>query len=450
MTAEPGDQRERIAAAVAEHCPDVLVLLDDAFTVRFCSGAAAAALGVDPSALEGTSALEWVHPDDLAYAAGGLAEAQRSTREHAAARIRLRTPQGWAEADARPGQLFDVDDLGTVVVLALRPTGEHAAFAARRLELESLLARVAVRCAGSPWQLLADVTRSALRSLCGVLHAELAQLLSLDVSPPSVQLAFPSDATDVVPPWWTGDDVARSPCVVAPDVDDLPGAVAGAFRAAGLRMVVDVPLLGRRGPEHVLRLGWSERTDEWDDANTGTVQALVDVLLSSLRRAETDAMTHHAALHDPLTGLVNRRRAVDLIDEELRHLGSGRRRGVALLLGDLDGFKQLNDTCGHDAGDRALVEVAERLSREVRADDVVARYGGDEFLVLMTDVTDADDVERLASRLAAAVAGVDSRVPLGMSIGSAATHTVTTAEVLLARADAAMYAVKRSRRDSQR
>lgn len=440
-----GSDRLRMAEAAAEWSPDVVIVVDDQFIVRYCSPATADLFGADIAEVEGSEAWSWLHPDDLAYAAGGLAEAGRSEVPHAAARIRIRTPKGWEEIDARPGRYFELPGGGRGVVLSLRPTGADGELLARRLEVESLLARVAMRCAGSPWQLLPDVARSALRTLAGTLDARMVQLLALDVSPPVVELAVGSDDSTGVPVWWDQThDVSLVPCIAAPDVGTLEPPIAEAFLSRGLRMVVDIPINGRQGPEHALRLGWAESTLQWDDANAGTVQSLAGVLLSSLRRAETDASTHHAARHDALTGLANRRRALELLDEELEMLDSGRRRGLALLLGDLDRFKRVNDGLGHEAGDRALVEVAEALVRNVRDEDVVARYGGDEFLVICRDLSDEHAVRQLVERLEAAVAGLED-YDLGVTFGATATDRATSREALLTRADAAMYLAKRTR-----
>jgi GGDEF domain-containing protein len=106
----------------------------------------------------------------------------------------------------------------------------------------------------------------------------------------------------------------------------------------------------------------------------------------------------HAALwrarHDPLTELPNRARLHELIDAELRRPG---RPAVTVLFLDVDGFKEVNDSLGHEVGDDLLRQLAERLARRTRAGDTVGRLGGDEFVVLCPDC-DADGAEALAER----------------------------------------------------
>ena len=107
----------------------------------------------------------------------------------------------------------------------------------------------------------------------------------------------------------------------------------------------------------------------------------------------------HRAMHDPLTGLPNRELLMDRLSVALARLG---RQGTAVgvLFIDLDGFKEVNDAHGHAVGDELLVSIASRLRREVRDGDTVARYGGDEFVVLCEDLVHLDAAQPLARRLA--------------------------------------------------
>ncbi|GAA1881953.1 sensor domain-containing diguanylate cyclase [Lapillicoccus jejuensis] len=170
----------------------------------------------------------------------------------------------------------------------------------------------------------------------------------------------------------------------------------------------------------------------------------------SLRREAERRLTHQA-LYDALTDLPNR----TLLSERIRAAVSrGQRRGdgaVYALFCDLDGFKDVNDTYGHAAGDRVLVEVARRLSATVRTVDTVGRLGGDEFLVLCEEIGTDDEVSRLAGRLARAVSRPvrwdGHEVTVSMSVGIARADATTTPEQLVGRADAAMYRAKRLGKD---
>ncbi|HEV2928904.1 MAG TPA: GGDEF domain-containing protein [Propionibacteriaceae bacterium] len=143
----------------------------------------------------------------------------------------------------------------------------------------------------------------------------------------------------------------------------------------------------------------------------------------------------HAAHHDPLTGLANRA----ALDARLAPGGP-----VGLLLVDLDGFKPVNDTWGHDVGDEVLRLVAERLVGCVRSGDLVARLGGDEF-VIVVEASAVDTVARHVTAALGAPYSIDGRVlAVGASVGVAHSATGADPDALLRRADQAMYEAKRA------
>jgi diguanylate cyclase (GGDEF)-like protein len=163
-------------------------------------------------------------------------------------------------------------------------------------------------------------------------------------------------------------------------------------------------------------------------------------------RRQAEAIITHMANHDSLTGLPIR----PLFMDRLSHaLAAARRSGhdVAVLFVDLDGFKSVNDSFGHEAGDRLLKEAARRLLASVRETDTVARHGGDEFTVVLTDVADRNAVTTIARKMIETLAQPfklqDDEARIGASIGialySANGHKP---EELLERADAAMYVAK--------
>ncbi len=164
---------------------------------------------------------------------------------------------------------------------------------------------------------------------------------------------------------------------------------------------------------------------------------------------QQEQLARHAALHDALTGLPNR----TLFHDRLEHgLAQARRHELALavMFLDLDGFKQVNDTYGHDVGDAVLQTVAERLTENTRDDDTVSRLGGDEFLYLLMGATDEQSVANLAQKIVNRI-----QVPCQLSVGEIRVQLSIgvalfpkhgeTAEALIKAADTAMYLAKRDR-----
>lgn len=167
---------------------------------------------------------------------------------------------------------------------------------------------------------------------------------------------------------------------------------------------------------------------------------------------EQGEVDRHAALHDPLTGLPNRA----LFNDRLEHgLAQAHRHGwtLAVMFVDLDDFKAINDSYGHEAGDAVLRIIADRLRESTRDDDTVSRHGGDEFLYLLMDAKDQRDVTAIAGKLIEAIqapcrlvaGGQDINRSIHASIGiSLFPNHGATAETLINQADSAMYEAKRT------
>jgi diguanylate cyclase (GGDEF)-like protein len=157
----------------------------------------------------------------------------------------------------------------------------------------------------------------------------------------------------------------------------------------------------------------------------------------------------HQVLHDELTAVLNRTGFNRSLDTVLSH--GGERSHAGLLFVDIDGFKELNDTHGHQVGDELLREVARRLRKTLRANDAVARLGGDEFAVILPGIRNPQEVHAAARRVHDAVAGSfrvnGSVVRLGVSVGEALSPTHgTTIDALVKHADSDMYTHKAQRR----
>jgi diguanylate cyclase (GGDEF)-like protein/PAS domain S-box-containing protein len=193
------------------------------------------------------------------------------------------------------------------------------------------------------------------------------------------------------------------------------------------------------------QLRWLETTTRAvrDEA---AVRELVSVTRDISERKEAELELSHAALHDSLTGLPNRALFLDRLGLALRR--TERRSGsVAVLFGDLDRFKIVNDSLGHDAGDRLLVDVAKRIAAALRPADTVARFGGDEFTILCEDIAGEIEAATIAQRIVDVFREPfvleDGEVFLAISLGIAiARGDDDRAADLIRDADAAMYRAK--------
>jgi len=186
----------------------------------------------------------------------------------------------------------------------------------------------------------------------------------------------------------------------------------------------------------------------WNEFTRVTTFYAMALLIASVRhsaervRVESER-AFRLAVTDQLTGLYNRH----YLNEQLERVHPAavrHRRPYALLALDLDGFKQINDTAGHAAGDAALVAFAEELRSAVRADDIAVRMGGDEFIVLLPEATESDAValaERLQTSIRQHGAG---HLVRGMSAGAVAWQPYTTPARLIAEADRLVYESKRT------
>tara|TARA_R110000737_G_C14483009_1_gene468862 strand:- start:284 stop:970 length:687 start_codon:yes stop_codon:yes gene_type:complete len=185
-----------------------------------------------------------------------------------------------------------------------------------------------------------------------------------------------------------------------------------------------------RESERLLEARVTERTLELEQANKQLQQS--------------QQLLEQQAKYDPLTGLGNRSLLAERL-QEAQARADRRQTRFALLVADLDRFKNINDRLGHAAGDEVLVEIARRLNASVRATDVVARMGGDEFILVLESVGDHADLPKLHTKIREAICtpivlSGGETVSVGVSIGSAFyPDDAANATLLFNHADRAMY-----------
>jgi diguanylate cyclase (GGDEF)-like protein len=252
---------------------------------------------------------------------------------------------------------------------------------------------------------------------------------------------------------WPAEDLVPGRAIA---IDDAPAAVrplvSGAFRAARAQADEDgepgalaVPVRGREETYGILSAE-DLHPRRFSREDVDFVLGLAGILGAAIERHAAEAALRHQSMHDPLTGAPNRALFFDRLSHAVaRARRTGTRLGVLYL--DLDGFKAVNDSFGHRAGDALLVALAPRLREAVRSSDTVARLGGDEFAVLCEDVAGAVEAQEVAARL---LATINRPVPWGRtelrvsaSVGlSVSEPGRVDPEGLLRDADAALYRAK--------
>ena len=216
------------------------------------------------------------------------------------------------------------------------------------------------------------------------------------------------------------------------------------LRSLEIRSGLTVVIEGTREPFGGLGVH-SRGPRSFSTSDVDFLQSLANVLGDALERQAIEDAIRHRALHDPLTGLPNRVLFLDRLEHALARLGR-RTSLAAILFLDLDNFKLINDSLGHHIGDELLAEAAPRLSQAVRSSDTVARFGGDEFGVLLEDIGNPQDAIETAERIAAAFAQPfvlgDGNHVITTSIGIALARGGERPQELIRDADAAMYRAK--------
>jgi diguanylate cyclase (GGDEF)-like protein len=219
-------------------------------------------------------------------------------------------------------------------------------------------------------------------------------------------------------------------------------SVGAAFEAAGVQSMIIAPIRQHNQPIGILA-AFFHHPRKFDEQASPLADALAGQAARAVTGLRLQQRLEHAALHDDTTGLPNRR----LLEERIE----GSRRSGNTVLGvlfiDLDGFKNVNDQLGHQIGDEILREVAGRLQSAVREQDVVARYGGDEF-VIVCEVTSESAATEMAERVLESICAPYIILPDGLTIGASIGVSVTPPRMsmgtdrLVRAADQAMYQAK--------
>ena len=425
---------------IAEPSASMVVVVGADLKVKWASESTAWIIGFRAGDLVGRDALDFLHPDDHELAIGAFGEAAvRDPKEQPilgrSEPVRVLTAEGpqWFDVGA-DWQLGDPDVQGMVIRLRPEPT-------------QALLDQYLERS-------MADLPTSEIL-------APLLELLEYETPGSTVMLAHgwdgerfhhviaarPSPLQEVVArgpaddepatPW--ADAMADGRWLTA-GADDVAPSLARLMADEGFAAVWVQPTTAPAAPGSCI-LTWREVAGAPWIFHSDAVQRTSRLAALAIERREYERRLVDAAERDGLTGLLNRRAFYDLLaawpDD----------RDLAVLFIDLDGFKPINDTLGHTAGDEVLQIVAARLGRAVREHDIVARLGGDEFAVVVPGPVDRSDVETIASRIVQSTSEVmrtdAGAASVSVSVGIAfATGDGRSPEAAVTAADGAMYRAK--------
>jgi len=402
---------------LAENSSDVVYSLDTTGTIEWVSPSARTMLGFAPDELVGHSVRDLLHPDDVAASAKTRQEMAKIG--HGSIEMRVRTADdAWRWVNVTGRAVFDADGNLVGGIESLRDIDAEVRNRVALAESEEQF-RLAMQ--GSPEGMaIVSLDRRFEQvnpALCELLGRTEEWLLAHAIP----DVVHPDDVR--------ADDEVREQL--------LRGEAAS--RVQERRMVTGEGML--RWVQHAIGL---LRDPE------GAPLFFVSQFQDITDRKTTEGRLQHAATHDALTGLANR---AYLLDEIRRSLSSARRTGrhAAVLMVDLDHFKLINDSLGHGVGDELLQQASVRILASVRDSDLVARHGGDEFVVVMRDVDSPSEVVSIASRLVAAfrkpLAADGRQLYTTASVGIAISAAGADADQMVAQADAAMYRAKEEGRD---
>ena len=429
------DRREALYRSLVDDAAELVVVVDAEFRMVLVAGAVEAVTGHRPADIEGRGLAGFLHPEDLERALKHMVGWATWGAPAGASSFRVRHADGrWVPIDVLGSEVTD----GSELFLAVhgRPVDhQHAAE-----EVLANLLRGADRSAALR-PVLDVFTWEANDARVAITWVEpdgRRRQVSTDLDPRLAGIGL-DDGDD---PW--AEVLGRRTSVLVTDLDDLPSAVASAARDAGREAVWIVPVPDEGGEHPATVAVWSGVGRGRPDGHAFGMSLATTYVELILRWSSHVSRLTDAARLDPLTELPNRKALFEALE--------GDEDGGALLFCDLDHFKPVNDLHGHAAGDEVLRRVAERIAGCVRASDLVARTGGDEFVVLARGATTGQAAALAARIRTAVIEPIDldgGTVAVGITIGVAHTPDPLS-ELTLAGADAALMVAKADDRGTVR
>lgn len=443
---------EQLSTAL-RYADEGVIVTDELFTILYVSPFVEKLQGTLNDEMVGRSVAEYVHPDDVRRSLAEFERARADGQSVMSHEVRLRTDgDEWIWVEATTSLELD-PAIGGLVTNFRDITGQLAARARREAVAEFGLWALRAVSVGELMQRAADV---ALEHLAGdaatvfervsasddqvVARAWAGWLQSLvgTVAPAPADSPLGKAFTDgnhylvddyVVEPWFPGKE--------AIDASGIRSSLGAIITADGVAW----------GALRVI----SARPGDFDESDIAFVRAIANVVGAALERYHSETARIEQGLHDSLTGLPNRELLADRLEVALAAIEPRADRHAAVLVIDVDNFRQINDALGHEVGDGLLREIGRRLTDQVHGNEIVSRIGGDEF-VIASITPDSTSHTALADRILASFHRpyqvADRELYVTVSVGMATTASGgTSALTLLQDAEVAMREAKRSGRD---
>ena len=437
------DHTPQFYRRVLDHLPSPVIVVDADGAITYGNEAMAQLAGWTMAEGIGLSIADHIHPDDLPWVLESFAELTTSSdSRHDLENLRPWSPVRFRFI-SRTGTVIPIEVTGGDSLLDEQVQGViyHVRPAQSELLLDEVFSGVASgESIESMMQPIVDLVTLPPLPIAAAVFEQRADGTSTCIATSDPRLAdLPMASTDHVP--WAA--LTTDPSRV--EVESLTAPARDLLRAAGYQ---DCYHAGVHSPDHTSTLRIVACTPDRNHVAMGPMQRVErarELLTVVLLKAHNDRTLEESATKDALTDLPNRLGLAN----RFRRIEAGR-DDVALLFVDLDEFKLVNDEYGHAVGDQVLMTVADRLGHAVRTDDVIARIGGDEFAVVLSEPAGRlgpEIVEHLADRVVRLLAQPmpigDLNLELAASVGIALVGSDRTLDTVMDRADQAMYAAKR-------
>lgn len=440
---------------LVENSHDIIYTLTPEGIFTFVSPAWTEILGHQVQEISGRPFRVFVHEEDLDSCYKFLDRVVRTGRRQKGVEYRVRHADGswrWHTSSAVPM----VNDEGQVtgfqgVARDITPEKEARESLQRQLIFERMVSHISSMIMSLPSSRLDEGIREALRSSGEFFQVDRSYLFEFSSDGSTMSNTHEWCAPGIEPqlgrvqgfpvdelPWWR-DQIRTQDYVHIPEVEALPPEAAAErqeFEAQEIKSLLCIPVMMEGELAGFMGFDAVRRKAAWTGDQIALLRILAELLSNARERWRTEERIRYLSFHDELTGLYNRR----YLEEEMRRLSTSRQLPLSVIMADLNGLKLVNDTYGHGTGDKMLQKAAEILAQSCRREDLVARWGGDEFVILLPR-TSREETEDICGRISGRCRDSEvGDVPITMALGFSTRHdSGISPEEMLQEAEDHMY-----------